>query len=117
MVNDSEVKERIEHHLIRNKELLRVIQRKGFCIDDARLIECHFWSPSETEAENLSTELRKRSFTQLRLNESDGGVWNLEMTVRQSASSTASKEFTTEMTMTAARFDSVYDGWGTLLSD
>jgi hypothetical protein len=115
MNDNADVSNAISAHLSHNRGLLRLIEEKGFNTDEPRLIECHFWSPDESSARNLSAELEKHFFTELRIDKNSSGVWNLEMAVHQTASFVASEEFTTRITNTAARFRCVYDGWGTAL--
>jgi regulator of RNase E activity RraB len=112
MVDTVDSATRIRNHLSRNAALMRLIESKGASLDALRKIECHFWAPTEKAANDLATELSARGFSTLRVNQSES-LWNLEMVITQSARTTASERFTAEMTTTAERFTSIYDGWGT----
>ena len=65
----------------------------------------------------LAKELYDRSFLVLAIspvNTEDGSkLWNVEAGAEQTPSVAASREMSEDLTRLAARFDAVYDGWGT----
>ena len=102
-------------HQRRNAELVALIRQKGADLDELRVIECHFWMPSEQAAEKVVSALEAKGFLKLRVNEAEQSLWNVEMAITQSVKHTVSDGFTTDLIGIALMFDGKFDGWGTSL--
>lgn len=104
-------------HETRNRALLDVLQNKGVDLSEPRLIECHFWTWSESDAANLAEDLVGRGFEILvrrpAASSRDPDLWNVEAAIRQSIKLTLRREFTDELIRAAAARSGQYDGWGT----
>jgi Regulator of ribonuclease activity B len=102
-------------HEKRNAELAALIRKKGASLEEPRIIECHFWAPSQNSADQLAMVLQARGFVKLRVNPTEQDRWNVEMAITQSVNRTVSVGFTSDLIETAAMFDGSFDGWGTSL--
>jgi hypothetical protein len=102
-------------HEKRNAELAALIRKKGASLDEPRVIECHFWAPSQNSADQLAMALQAKGFVKLRVNPTEQDRWNVEMAITQSVNHTVSVGFTSDLVETAATFDGSFDGWGTSL--
>ena len=102
-------------HEKRNAELAALIRTKGASLDEPRVIECHFWAPSQNSADQLAMALQAKGFVKLTVNPTEHDRWNVETAITQSVNRTVSVEFTADLLETAAMFDGCFDGWGTSL--
>ncbi len=116
-MTEDEIQESIKGHDVRNAELLRSIKEKKVATDEIRSIEHHFWSRSQPNASLLAKELYTRGYLLLVIcpvDQEDGSKWwNVEAEVRQTIKDAASSDLVSELVTLAARFDALYDGWGT----
>ena len=116
-MTETQIQDFISSHVARNSDLYRLFMDKKADLTEARLIECHFWTWSKTDAEALARELERRGFDILRSNSAasseDPHLWNLEAIVKQSISLTVRREFTEELVRLADLHGGRYDGWGT----
>ena len=116
-MTENEIRRILKGHDGRNEELLRALETKGVALDKGRSVEHHFWANSQQEAVMLAKELYDRGFLVLAVspvnNEEGPKLWNVEAGVEQAPSVAASRETSEDLTRLAARFDAVYDGWGT----
>lgn len=116
MLSEEEIEDSISKNNQRNKELLLLISSKSVDLSQGRTIDHHFWSFDESDANSLSRELNDGGFLIISVNEmEDDGekTWNVEVQREYSPSEAGSKETTGKLVRTAAKFDSIYDGWGT----
>ena len=102
-------------HQNRNAQLVTLIREKGANLDEARVIECHFWMPSEQAAEQIVSALVAKGFTKRRVGKAAPDRWNVEVAANQSVTFTVSDAFTTDLIEAAAVFGGKFDGWGTTL--
>ena len=116
---DSKIDEMIEGHEARNKALRRVFIEKGLDLREPRLIECHFWTWSSQDADDIAKSLVALGFKILRQQQAasprDPSLWNVEAGITQSIELTLRREFKDELVRLAAAYSGEYDGWGTAL--
>jgi hypothetical protein len=102
-------------HEKRNGELAALIRKKGASLEEPRVIECHFWTPSQNLADEMVLALQAKGLVKLGVNPTEQNRWNVEMAITQSVNRTVSDGFTADLVETAAMFEGVFDGWGTSL--
>ncbi len=116
-MTEAEVEESILGHEARNAALRRVFVEKKVALNEARLIECNFWTWSENDAMELAAVLTQRGFRILTRRPAavpdDPPRWNLETAITQSIELTLAREFTEDMVRLANLHSASYDGWGT----
>lgn len=118
-MTESEIEAIIQGHEKRNPELLRALNSKGVVLSKARPVEHHFWANSQREASMLAKALYDSGYLILAISpvttEDGGSLWNVEAGINQPPNVAASMQLSEELTRLASRFDSVYDGWGTVV--
>jgi regulator of RNase E activity RraB len=118
-MTESEIKAIIRGHEKRNPELLRYLGSKGVSLNKARPVEHHFWANAQNEAAMLAKALYESGYLVLAISpvtmKDSGSLWNVEAGVNQPPSVAASMQLSEELTRLANQFNSVYDGWGTML--
>jgi regulator of RNase E activity RraB len=106
----------IAAHHQRNDVLGRQLITKNVDLNQARFIECHFWTPDKSAADRLSTRLGSQGFSVLASRQAVQPVgknnWNLELVVDRSLKEALSVEFTENLVQISAEENSIYDGWG-----
>jgi len=116
-MTEAEIQESIKEHDARNVELLQSIKEKNVTMDEVRAIEHHFWAADQRNAAALAKELYKKGSLVLVISpvdHEDGSKWwNVEAEIRQSIKEAAKSDLVSELVRLAARFDAIYDGWGT----
>lgn len=116
-MTENEIKEILRGHHERNQELIRDLRSRGVAIDGRRSVEHHFWAKGQKEAASLAKELYDRSFLVLVISpvETEDGskFWNVEAEIEQTPAAAASPQVSEDLARLAARFDAIYDGWGT----
>jgi regulator of RNase E activity RraB len=84
--------------------------------DAERLVDYHFWSFEQRDAAMLGRQLYREGYLILSISavEQDGDkVWSVEAQMEHSPEVAANSKQTEELTHLAAKFHSIYDGWGT----
>jgi regulator of RNase E activity RraB len=118
-VSETEIEAIIQGHESRNAALRQTLIAKGADLGEPRMIECHFWSWSQTNAASLAGDLARRGFEILAQRSAassrDPELWNVEAAIKQSIELTLRREFTDELVRMAAGHFGKYDGWGTRL--
>jgi|SRR3954447_1779680 hypothetical protein len=116
-MTEKEIADAIDGHQLRNHSLSNLLSSKGVNIREPRLIECHFWSKSESDANGIAAALRSRGFSILTIRKAELSQpdldWNVEASIRQSVDITTRPEFTGDIVRLAIGHNSRYDGWGT----
>jgi regulator of RNase E activity RraB len=116
MITETEIQDSIRGHEVRNAELLRTIQKKGLNLDTIYFVEHHFWSNKQSDAALLAKELYGRGYLVLviaAVTADDGSrLWNVEAGRERTFTDAAGHGTTEELVRLAAKFDSIYDGWG-----
>jgi len=116
-VTEAEVEESILGHEARNASLRRLFVEKKVALDEARLIECSFWTWSENDATELAEALTQRGFRILARRPAavpdNPPRWNLEAAITQSIELTLGREFTEDLVRLANLHSASYDGWAT----
>ena len=119
MASETEIRKSIVGHNARNAELLQHIRDKGAAVDEPRPIDHHFYASSQKDAALLAKELYSRGYLVLVLSpprkEDNSAYWNLEVGIQRTAIEAASQHITEELVRLAAKFNAIYDGWGTLI--
>jgi len=116
MLSETEIKNGIEGNQRRNYALLSVLSKKGIELDAIRLIDYHFWSFDRRDAAMLARELYRHDYLILSIApvEQDGEKsWSIEAQMEHCPQDAASLDRTKTLSYLAAKFDSIYDGWGT----
>lgn len=116
-MTEDEILESIAGHRQRNTQLRQVLSDKQVNLSEQRPTEVHFWAWSERDAAVLAQELYKKGFLVKHISPSpepgDEKLWSIEAGAQVIPEEILGDEFTEGMVRLAARFDSVYDGWGT----
>jgi len=115
MLSDEEISEQLEGHAARNRELIRSIKSQGVDVDKRYLVEHHFWSPDSETATALGALLATHGYAITRMNPTQTDttfVWNVEAEINRSLAEASDAVTTEQLVRLAARFDSIYDGWG-----
>lgn len=116
MLNEDEIDESLRAHRARNSELLRVIQAKGVDLKKAFTVDHHFWAPNRQSATALGAELSARGYVVSAMNpvqtDARSTIWNVAVQMERSLAEAGDENTTEELVILAARFDSIYDGWG-----
>ena len=114
-MTEQEIQESIRGHDTRNAELLRTLQDEGVALDVERSVDHHFWSSGQMSAALLGKELYASGYLILEMSppQDNSGWWNVEAGMKRTPNEAASHNLTETLVRLAARFDSVYDGWGT----
>lgn len=119
MLPEDQILDIVRGHEARNAELKRVLAAKSLPLDEVRPVDHHFWAPTQRDAAYLAKELYSAGFLVTCLSppepSSSEQDWNIEIATRQSPEDAASPKTADWFTRLAAQFDSVYDGWGTIL--
>ena len=119
MITEAEIQKSMAGHDARNIELLKHLQEEGVALGVPRPVEHHFFASNQRNAALLAKELYERGYLILVLSppvaEDDSGSWNLEAGIQRTPDEAASHDVTEELVRLAAKYDTHYDGWGTLL--
>lgn len=117
--SDKEIRDAIAGHDSRNVALKRLLVDKGINCQDPRIIEFHFWSATQIDADSLAKALASQGFAILTTRKAASTAaplpWNVEAQANQSVELTVRQDFTEGMVRLAKAHNSSYDGWGTLL--
>ena len=118
-MTESEINALIDGNRKRNIELLEKLGDQGIELDDDRSVDHHFWCKDRQSAALLAKELYDRGLLVLTIapvsTDNNSVIWNVEAGVSQSPRAAVSLKLVEELTRLAAQFESVYDGWGTLV--
>ena len=116
-MDEQEIINNVLAHDTRNVGLLELLHKKGANIEESRSIECHFWAWSQKDAAHLAKELYGLGYLLLMLApaaiEENPRRWNIEAGVRTSPTQAARHEFSEKLVRLAAKYNCIYDGWGT----
>jgi regulator of RNase E activity RraB len=116
-MTEDEILESIEGHETRNAALLNGFKEKKIATNEPRHVEHHFWARNQRKAAELARELYKRDFLVLVIcpvDDEDGSKWwNVEAELQQTIEQTISQKLVSELVRLAAKFEAIYDGWGT----
>jgi hypothetical protein len=115
-MTEGSIEELILAHEARDEELRNVFLEKKADLREPRTIECHFWTWSEQDAQQLAAALKRRGF-QILVQRSAGidgdpNRRNLEAAISQSIDLTMRREFIDELVRLADSHGGLYDGWG-----
>lgn len=111
----SDIKEAIQKHRARNRELLELIVSKGDDPAVSRPIDLHFWAFNEAAARKLSAALEERRYAPVSTNRSvdEPSLWKVETKVEASPLSVAAPFFVETLVRLASECNGEFDGWGT----
>lgn len=116
-MTEAEIRAIITGHISRNRELLQTIESNGVSITRERSIDHHFWANSRNEASLLAKELYDQGYLVSVISPvtttDDSILWNVEATSQQSLVDATNTHLVETLVRLAAKFDAVYDGWGT----
>ena len=116
-MTEKRIQESIAGHRQRNVMLRQVLSEKKVNLSEQRPIDVQFWAWSQQDAALLARELYKKGFLVKHISPSpepgDEKLWSIEAGAQVIPEEILGDEFTEGMVRLAARFDSVYDGWGT----
>ena len=116
-MTEDQILESIAGHRQRNIQLRQALSDKKVNLSEQRPTDVHFYAWSQSDAAVLARELFKKGFLVKVLSPSpepgDEELWNIEAGAQVVPEEILGDEFTEGMVRLAARFDSVYDGWGT----
>jgi Regulator of ribonuclease activity B len=114
-ITESQIEHAISDHDARNAELRRGFIEKEVDLDEARMVEFHFWAWSKEDAAGLTKALEDRGFLvhskRSTTSSGDPSLWNIEATIKQSIELTLRHEFTDELVRVAAQYCGRYDEW------
>lgn len=116
MLDETTIREAIDGNTRRNAELLDVLREKGIALDVSRKIEFHYWAWSESDAAKLKEVLIQAGAAVKEITAIEGeqeNMWSATAEVMATPALAASLEQTRANVMLAAKFNCVYDGWGT----
>jgi regulator of RNase E activity RraB len=116
MLDETTILETIDGNMRRNAELLDVLREKGIALDVSRKIEFHYWAWSESDAAKLKEALIQAEVVVKEVAAIKGeneNLWSATAEVKTTPALAASLEQTRTNVMLAAKFDCIYDGWGT----
>jgi hypothetical protein len=116
-MTERSIEQLIVAHEARDGALRNVFLEKKADLREPRIIECHFWTWSEEDAQQLAAALKCRGFEMLVQRSAgiagDPNRWNLEASLTQSIDLTMRREFIDELVRLADSHGGLYDGWGT----
>jgi len=112
-----DIAEQINGHLKRNEMLKNTLKDKGVVLNQSRSIELHFWAFAKQDAVSLAKALYDGDLLILTLAPvpDQEGRWNIEAGVKDSVDSLTSFSMVKKFVELAARYNAVYDGWGTVV--
>ena len=116
MLDGTTVQEAIDGNMRRNAELLALLREKGVALNVSRKVEFHYWAWSESSAAKLKEVLIQAGAAVKEITAIEGeqeNMWSATAEVMTTPALAASLEQTRTNVMLAAKFDCVYDGWGT----
>lgn len=111
-----DIREQINGHLKRNEMLKNTLIDKGVALNQSRSIELQFWAFAKQDAILLAKTLYDEKLLILTLApvRDDTRVrWNIEAELKDSVDNLTSFCMVKKFVELAARFNAVYDGWGT----
>ena len=116
---EEEIRENIQGHIARNAEIASQLRQRGTALDQMQSIDHHFWAKVHEDAILLAQQLYERGYLIQVIsptNMEDGSTWwNVEASLSRTLSDVTGQETTEALVRLAARFESIYDGWGTSL--
>src|SRR5258706_1476207 len=116
MLSGAHISELLREHSARNIELINSLQHKGVDLTKVYPVEHHFWAPTQSSAEALRTELKRRGYTVMTINpiveDDQSTTWNVEAEMTRTLHQAADPTLTKELVQLGATFDALYDGWG-----
>jgi regulator of RNase E activity RraB len=114
-MGETEILESIRSHEARNTELLKRLGK--IAGNEIRAIEHHFWVNNQRKASRLGKELYENGFLVLVIcaadNDDGSKLWNVEAEFKQTIEEATSRSYISKLVRLAAKFDGIYDGWGT----
>jgi regulator of RNase E activity RraB len=116
MLDETAIQETIDGNMRRNAELLALLREKRVALDVSRKIEFHYWAWSESDAAKLKEVLIQAGAAVKEITAIEGeqeNMWSATAEVMTAPALAASLEQTRTNVMLAAKFDCIYDGWGT----
>lgn len=110
--------EQVDGHLQRNEMLKDSLRKKGVKLNELRSVELHFWAFSKKNAVMLAKALYDQGLLVLALApapDNERERWNIEAGFKDTVDNLTSQQQVKRFVELAAQFDSLYDGWGTLV--
>ena len=103
-------------HVVRNRELCKLIESKGTNLTAKRTIDLHFWADGQLAAHRLANALRERGWSHVEFNPTENdNIWNVEVHIEASVIDIVDHGFTEDIARLAMDNQSEFDGWGTSL--
>jgi hypothetical protein len=116
MLTEDEMQANIQAQVDRGRDLLETMRSKGVPVDSPQALEHVFWSAVQRDGALLGRELASFGYliVALKPHEGDDGsqFWNLVVERERTPIEAASRDLAELLVRLAARFDSIYDGWG-----
>jgi Regulator of ribonuclease activity B len=111
------IQEQIDGHFRRNEELKEALRDKGVKLHERRSVELHFWAFSQKDAAMLAQALYEEGLLVLVLAPPPSGEseWNIEAGLQDSVENLTSLLNVKRFVELAAKFNALYDGWGTVV--
>ena len=109
------ITDQINGHLQRNEVLKNKLQGKGVALSQSLSVELHFWAFTRQDAVLLAKALYDEGLLILTLGPISNDKekkWNIEAGTKESVDRLTSLPEVKRYVELAARFNSVYDGWG-----
>jgi regulator of RNase E activity RraB len=115
-MDESKIKELIEAHVARNRELKHMIAEKGIDLAEGRSVDLHFWASNEKAASDLALALEAIGYPTTKTSKSSGSdFWNVESQVEASPLAVTDPFFVERLVRLALDHEAEFDGWGTAI--
>lgn len=115
-MDESKIKELIQGHIARNRELKNLLAEKGIDLVETRIVDLHFWASNEKAANDLALALDLIGYPTTKTSRSNGSdLWNVESQVEASPLAVTDRFFVERLVRLAADHEAEFDGWGTAI--
>lgn len=118
MSDDTDFELTMRRHIARNAELIDRLAKRSVDLNLPRAIEHHFWAENHRRGVELANELYRLGFillvlARVKTDDETRDLWNVEAERQQSINEAVSEETVSALIALTARFQCIYDGWGT----
>src|SRR4051812_39198844 len=117
MTDQSVLEADFRAHQERNRALMKELLSHGIGLGKERLVDLHFFAPTQESARKLAealAQLKEHDLEQIEVGPTDR-LWSVTARLREQPLVVISEEFIWTFLRTADQFGCVFDGWGTAL--
>ena len=108
----------LEGHRARNEALVARLRESHVPLDQPRVIDLHFFAPSQPAAHAIAAALRSHGLPEPAVSPADSdGIVSIEVAVVLPVSAVVARSFIEPLVRIAAASGGEHDGWGTSIEE